>query len=47
MRVFDAELESYRWLVEELRVSVFAQELGTAVPVSAKRLEAQWARVRR
>ncbi|UCD73980.1 MAG: ATP-dependent RNA helicase HrpA [Phycisphaerales bacterium] len=47
MGVIDAELESFRWLVEELRVSVFAQELGTAVPVSAKRLEAQWARVRR
>jgi ATP-dependent helicase HrpA len=26
------------WLLEELRVSVFAQALGTAVPVSAKRV---------
>jgi ATP-dependent helicase HrpA len=32
--------ESFRWLLEEFRVSIFAQELGTAVPVSAKRLEA-------
>ena len=28
-----------RWLVEEFRVSLFAQELGTAEPVSAVRLE--------
>jgi ATP-dependent helicase HrpA len=31
--------EEFRWLLEEYRVSVFAQELGTAVPVSVKRLE--------
>ncbi len=31
-------LEHVRWLIEELRVSVFAQHLGTAEPVSAKRL---------
>jgi ATP-dependent helicase HrpA len=31
-------LDSLRWLIEELRVSVFAQELGTAEPVSPKRL---------
>jgi ATP-dependent helicase HrpA len=30
----------FRWLVEEFRVSVFAQELGTARPVSEKKLEA-------
>jgi ATP-dependent helicase HrpA len=28
----------FRWLIEEFKVSCFAQELGTAVPVSAKRL---------
>ncbi len=33
-------LESYRWMLEEYRVSLFAQELGTAQPVSAKRLQA-------
>jgi len=33
--------EEFRWLVEEFKVSLFAQELGTAVPVSAKRLEEQ------
>jgi ATP-dependent helicase HrpA len=32
--------EAFRWLLEEYRVSLFAQELGTAVPVSPKRLEA-------
>ncbi|HTJ00047.1 MAG TPA: ATP-dependent RNA helicase HrpA [Dongiaceae bacterium] len=31
--------EEFRWLVEEFKVSLFAQELGTAVPVSAKRLD--------
>jgi len=38
-------LDEYRWMVEEYRVSCFAQELKTAVPVSAKRLDAQWRRV--
>ena len=32
----------YRWLIEELRVSLFAQQLGTSRPVSAKRLEQAW-----
>jgi ATP-dependent helicase HrpA len=31
--------EELRWLVEEFKVSLFAQELGTAVPISAKRLD--------
>ena len=31
--------EDFRWLVEEFRVSLFAQELGTAEPVSAVRLQ--------
>lgn len=35
--------EEFRWLIEEFRVSLFAQELGTLVPVSAKRLEKRWA----
>ena len=38
----DAVLMEYRWLLEEYRVSLFAQELGTAVPVSAKRLDRKW-----
>jgi ATP-dependent helicase HrpA len=32
----------YRWMLEEFRISVFAQELKTAHPISAKRLEKQW-----
>ncbi len=35
-------VERYRWMLEELRVSLFAQSLGTAMPVSAKRLETAW-----
>jgi ATP-dependent helicase HrpA len=37
-----ARLEEFRWLVEELRVSLFAQELKTPLPVSAKRLQRFW-----
>lgn len=37
-------LRAYRWLAEEYRVSLFAQELGTASPVSPKRLDELWAR---
>jgi len=38
----DEALDDYRWLLEELRVSLFAQALGTRVPVSEKRLEKFW-----
>jgi ATP-dependent helicase HrpA len=38
----DARLEEFRWLIEELRVSLFAQELRTPLPVSAKRLQKFW-----
>ncbi|MGE0607111.1 MAG: ATP-dependent RNA helicase HrpA [Pirellulales bacterium] len=41
----DAELETYRWMLEEFRVSLFAQELGTSQPVSPQRLDKQWAKV--
>jgi ATP-dependent helicase HrpA len=41
------ELVQYRWMLEEFRVSLFAQELGTAIPISAKRLERQWKKIRR
>jgi ATP-dependent helicase HrpA len=34
-----ARFERFRWLVEEYKVSLFAQELGTAVPVSPKKLD--------
>jgi ATP-dependent helicase HrpA len=38
----DEKLEEFRWLIEELRVSLFAQELKTPMPVSAKRLQKFW-----
>ena len=38
----DPELETYRWMLEEYRVSRFAQELGTSISVSAKKLQKQW-----
>ncbi|MCY2962560.1 MAG: ATP-dependent RNA helicase HrpA [Planctomycetota bacterium] len=41
----DPQLQLFRWLIEEFRVSVFAQELKTFVAVSEKRLEEQWAKV--
>ncbi|MBS3803324.1 MAG: ATP-dependent RNA helicase HrpA [Oleiphilaceae bacterium] len=42
----DPELTLYRWMIEEFRVSFFAQQLGTALPVSLKRLDKQWQSVR-
>ena len=38
-----AELETYRWMIEEFRISLFAQGLKTAYPISAIRLDKQWA----
>ncbi|OGT88673.1 MAG: ATP-dependent RNA helicase HrpA [Gammaproteobacteria bacterium RIFOXYD12_FULL_61_37] len=38
----DERLEELRWLFEELRVSLFAQEVGTAFPISLKRIENRW-----
>ncbi len=40
------ELERYRWMLEEYRVSLFAQQLGTKMPVSEKRLKQQFERCR-
>jgi len=40
--VQDARMLEFRWLLEELRVSFFAQELRTPQPVSLKRLEKAW-----
>lgn len=39
---FDPWTDQFRWLLEEYRVSVFAQQLKTAVPVSDKRMELAW-----
>jgi len=40
-------LQSFRWLLEELSVSLFAQELKTPFPVSYRRLEKAWAELSR
>ena len=40
------QVADFCWLVEEFKVSLFAQELGTAVPVSAKRLDQQLEQLR-
>jgi ATP-dependent helicase HrpA len=39
-------IEEFRWMLEEFRISVFAQELGTAFPVSIKRLDEHLRRIR-
>ncbi|NDL71919.1 ATP-dependent RNA helicase HrpA [Vreelandella alkaliphila] len=38
----DPELVAFGWWIQELRVSLFAQQLGTKMPVSVKRLEKRW-----
>ncbi|MCB1859784.1 MAG: ATP-dependent RNA helicase HrpA, partial [Gammaproteobacteria bacterium] len=38
----DPRIEELRWMFEELRVSLFAQELGTAYPISVKRIARRW-----
>lgn len=43
----DDRLTDFGWLLEELRVSFFAQELRTSVPVSVKRLMRVWESIRR
>jgi ATP-dependent helicase HrpA len=41
----DDRMQEFRWLIEELRVSFFAQELRTPQPVSIKRLEKLWSQL--
>ncbi|MFN3580580.1 MAG: DUF3418 domain-containing protein, partial [Pseudomonas sp.] len=38
----DEQLQQWRWMLEEYRVSLFAQQLGTRMPVSIKRLNKLW-----
>ncbi|HSZ56213.1 MAG TPA: DUF3418 domain-containing protein [Tepidisphaeraceae bacterium] len=45
--VRDAVLDQIRWLIEELRVSLFAQELKTLLPVSPQRINKLWEQARR
>ena len=39
------ELNDFLWLIQEYRISLFAQQLKTRVPVSAKRLDKKWAEI--
>ncbi len=39
---FTTSLDDYRWMIEELRISLFTQELKTKVPVSIKRMDKMW-----
>jgi ATP-dependent helicase HrpA len=41
-KVLALHLDSYQWAIEEYRVSVFAQQLGTKMPISNKRLDKMW-----
>ncbi len=45
--IYDPALEEFRWMLEEQRVSWYAQQLGTAVTISPKRLARQWETVRK
>jgi ATP-dependent helicase HrpA len=42
MKNLDPRMTEFRWMLEELRVSLFAQELRTPMPVSSKRLQKVW-----
>ncbi|PXW89687.1 ATP-dependent helicase HrpA [Nitrosomonas sp. Nm84] len=44
--LIDDNISEFRWQIEELRVSLFAQELKTPHPVSVKRLQKLWESVR-
>ena len=45
--IADPALEQYRWMIEELRISLFAQELKASMPVSPQRLQRQWELVKK
>ena len=42
---YDGAVDNYRWLLEELRVSLFAQQLKTAQPVSPQRALKEWKKI--
>ncbi|PHV08653.1 ATP-dependent RNA helicase HrpA [Janthinobacterium sp. BJB412] len=43
----DPKMTEFRWMLEELRVSLYAQELRTPMPVSVKRLQKVWESMQR
>ena len=44
-RDYDESVDEYRWLMEEFRVSLFAQQLGTRTKVSVQRLQKAWQKI--
>ncbi len=44
-KIVDPNLQQFYWMIEEYRVSLFAQQLGTRFPVSDKRLRKLWEEV--
>jgi ATP-dependent helicase HrpA len=45
-RDYDERVDRYRWMIEEFRVSLFAQQLGTPQKVSPQRLQQAWQEIR-
>jgi ATP-dependent helicase HrpA len=45
--IVDAQLQLFRWMIEEYRVSLFAQQLGTSIKVSPQRLEKQFEKIKK
>ena len=45
--LYDPELVKYRWMLEEYRISLFAQSVGTLESISEKRLAKQWQEVKK
>ncbi len=43
----DLQLDRFSWMLEELRISLFAQELRTPMPISIKRVERAWQALQR
>ena len=44
-KIIDLNLQMFGWMIEEYRVSLFAQQLGTRFPVSDKRLRKLWTEI--
>jgi ATP-dependent helicase HrpA len=44
-RDYNEAVDEYRWLMEEFRVSLFAQQLGTSAKVSVQRLQKAWRKI--
>ena len=45
--IYDPDLDDFRWAIEEYRVSLFAQKLGTIIKASSVRLDKMWEAIAR